>query len=192
MLFKGLWEKYITFNTLENTKHDTSPSNVVQQAKDICINQLLIPFEAYAKKLPNGDCKAYPDPATGDAPWTIGFGSTYHIDGTPVKPDEVWTREYAVRVKSAVLDKFIAGVLKLCPNLIHEHPNKLAAITSFAYNVGLGNLKISNLRKKINSKDYQEVPYELSKWNKANSKVMRGLTRRRKAEAEVFMSNDTI
>ena len=164
--------------------------NNLDQAKELCTRLLLIPFEGYAKKLPNGDCKAYPDPATGGFPWTIGYGSTYHADGTSVQPNEVWTKEYSIRTKQTVLDKFLVGLLKLSPSLINESPNRIAAVLSLVYNIGLGNYKISNLRRKINNKDYEDLEREFLKWNTARvngvRQVMKGLTRRRQAEYDLF------
>ena len=49
---------------------------MIEDAIKICADALVKPFEGYAKRLPNGDCTAYPDPATGGDPWTIGYGCT--------------------------------------------------------------------------------------------------------------------
>lgn len=160
----------------------------LEEAKSICTELLLIPFESYAKRLPNGDCIAYPDPATGGKPYTIGYGSTYHADGTLVNLGEVWTKEYSIQVKKAVLDKFLIGVLALSPSLMDEPPNRIAAVLSLVYNIGLGNYRISTLRKKVNQKDHQSAFEQFFKWNKANGRIMRGLTRRREAEASLFIS----
>ena len=193
MLLRGLIDKLLLYkehhieSDKQEYKEDFNTATVdIEQAKTICIEKLLIPFEGTGP-MENGKFLAYKDPASIDGlPITISWGLTYHADGTPVKIGEVWEYEYAVKVKSLVLDKFIKGVIELCPELVNEHPNKLAAITSFAYNVGLGNLSKSTLRRKINVKDYSTVPQELLKWNRASGKVMNGLTRRRKAEGELF------
>jgi lysozyme len=162
----------------------------LEQAKELCTRLLLIPFEGYAKKLPNGDCKSYPDPASGGIPWTIGYGSTYHSDGTSVQPNEVWTKDYAIKVKQSVLNKFLVGLLKLSPNLISESPNRIAAVLSLVYNIGLGNYSISKLRRKIRDKDYSNIESCFLPWNTAKEngvrRVYRGLTRRRQAEADMF------
>lgn len=160
----------------------------MELALEICTDQLLIPFEGYHKKLPNGDCQAYPDPATGGKPFTIGYGSTQHPNGTPVTPGEIWTKAYAVKVKQAVLVGFLKGLLALSPGLQTEEPQRIAAILSWVYNCGLGNYRISTFRKKVNEKNWQEAARQLQKWNKANGKVMRGLTKRRYAEAVMLLS----
>jgi lysozyme len=64
--------------------------------------------------------------------------------------------------------------------------NQYAAIVSFAFNLGVGNLKQSTLLKKLNAGDFAGAANEFAKWNKAGGKVLAGLTRRRAAEAELF------
>jgi len=159
-----------------------------QEILDICAKEFLIPFEGYAKKLPNGDCQAYPDPATGGKPFTIGFGSTFHADGTPVKEGEVWTRQYAVETKQAVLQGFLENLLGVSPILVTEHPSRVAAVLSWVYNLGIGNYESSTFKKKVDSKDWIAASEQCMKWNRAGGKVMTGLTRRRAVEALVILN----
>lgn len=155
---------------------------MVDDAIHIAKEALCKPFEGYARRLPNGDCAAYPDPGTGAEPWTIGWGST----GPEVKRDTVWTRQQAEESLDKHLLFFCRGVLRLSPELINEPPRRLAAIISFAYNCGLRNYQISTLRKRVNAKDWQGAQSEIVKWNKAAGRVLRGLTLRRQAEAELL------
>lgn len=166
----------------------STESNFIETAKQLCVTQLLVPWEGTGPRTPSGGFQAYPDPGTGGAPWTIAWGLTYHPDGTSIQPGETWTYDYALRAKAQVLDRFVLGVLQLCPGLVTEPPNRLAAVTSFAYNCGLRNLQISTLRRKINAGEWQEASNEFLKWNKAAGRVLRGLTRRRQAEAALFIS----
>jgi lysozyme len=69
-------------------------------------------------------------------------------------------------------------------------PNQFAALVSWSFNVGCGNLQSSTLRRKLNAQLYAEVPAELEKWNRAGQRVLAGLTRRRRAEGELFL--DTV
>ena len=160
----------------------------LEEAKDICTRLLLVPFEGYHARLPNGDCRAYPDPATGGAPWTIGYGSTFHPDGTPVQPLEVWTATYALEAKKSVLNSFLGALLKLSPSLVTANPSQIAAVLSWVYNCGLGNYRVSTFKKKVDQQQWYEAAEQCKKWNKANGKVMRGLTRRREAEANLLIS----
>ena len=49
-----------------------------------------------------------------------------------------------------------------------------------------GNLNSSTLLKVLNGGDYDGVPAQIMRWNKAGGKVLEGLTRRREAEANLF------
>lgn len=155
---------------------------MIQDAVVLSRELLVKPFEGYHKRLPDGGCKAYPDPGTGKEPWTIGWGTT----GPEVRQDTVWTAQQA----QAALDREIMskalGVLKYSPKLAAEPDRRLAAIISFAYNCGLGNYRISTLKRKINEGDWASAAEEIVKWNKAAGRVMAGLTRRRTAEAALL------
>jgi len=65
--------------------------------------------------------------------------------------------------------------------------NQRTALTSFTFNLGGGALAKSTLLKKLNKGDYN-VGREFAKWNKVNGKAHKGLTARRKAEADLFNS----
>ena len=79
------------------------------------------------------------------------------------------------------------------PTLFEECDlNRILAVTSFIFNLGRGNFRSSTLRKKINAKDWEGAANEFIRWNKAtvNGKKVElaGLTKRRKAEADMFRS----
>ena len=72
---------------------------------------------------------------------------------------------------------------------VHATPNQIGALGCFCFNVGIGALKSSTLLRKFNRGDpADEVAAEFLKWNKAGGRVLRGLTLRRKGEAELFMA----
>ena len=127
---------------------------------------------------------AYPDPGTGGEPWTIGWGST----GTDIHRGDVWTQAKAdsrfLWDLSHISDK-VSAMVK-----IELNDNQFSALVSFAYNCGLGNLKASSLLKYVNAGDFTDVPREFMKWNHANGKVLDGLTKRRHAEAELFLAKN--
>lgn len=112
---------------------------------------------------------------------TCGWGST----GQDVYPGRPWTQEYADARFQQDIEKFTSGVLVLCPDL---HGNQLAAIVSFAYNLGLGRLKASTLRRKLNAGDLPGATVELHKWVYAGGRKLPGLIRRRAAEAKLLNS----
>ena len=154
----------------------------ISTAIQTAIDALIRPFEGYHRRLPDGGCAAYPDPATKSDPWTIGYGST----GPDIKPDTRWTHEQALAALRSETTQKALGVLKLSPTLATEPDRRIAALTSFAYNCGLGNYRISTLRRRVNQRDWPEAAREIVKWNKAAGRVMAGLTRRRAAEAALL------
>ena len=126
--------------------------------------------------------KAYPDPATGGDPWTCGFGET---EG--VTKDTVWTLEEArVRLKRR-LAYFMAGVIKACPQLAYEPPERIAACVSLAYNIGLRAFRGSSVCSLTKRKEYQAAANAFLRWNRAAGRVMRGLTIRRQLERKTYL-----
>ena len=154
----------------------------ISTAIQTAIDALIRPFEGYHRRLPDGGCAAYPDPATKSDPWTIGYGST----GPDIKPDTRWTHEQALAALRSETTQKALGVLKLSPTLATEPDRRIAALTSFAYNCGLGNYRISTLRRRVNQRDWPEAAKEILKWDKAAGKRLPGLTRRRAAEAALL------
>lgn len=130
--------------------------------------------------------KPYPDPATGNKPYTIGYGTTVYPSGKRVElTDPPIDESTALVYLSHDLKTFEYGVDSLTRDDINQ--NQFGALTSFAYNCGLQNLKISTLLKKVNANPNDPtIAAEFVRWNKANGKVMNGLTRRRKAEAQLY------
>ena len=118
---------------------------------------------------------------------TIGYGSTFYSDGRKVTlQDPPITMPTADGLLELTLTKiFIPGVLRVCPILIN-HPDELGAIVAFAYNLGVGRLQSSTLRRKINEQDWEAAANELLKWNMGGGKVLKGLDARRKAEKAMF------
>jgi lysozyme len=119
---------------------------------------------------------------------TIGYGNTYYPNGIKVKlTDKQITREYAEEMLQFVADKFAVEVLKLVKSNITV--NKLNALTSFAYNIGVGNLKSSTLLKLVNNNPNDaNISKEFLKWNKSSGKVLNGLTKRRIAESALYFT----
>jgi lysozyme len=113
---------------------------------------------------------------------TIGYGSTYYLDGRPVRlTDPAITRETAeVMLLHLVRYVYLPAVLKLCPNV--NTPERLAALIDFAFNLGAGNLGASTLRKRVNAGDWQAAVVEFRKWVRGGGKVLKGLVLRREAE----------
>lgn len=77
-------------------------------------------------------------------------------------------------------------VLALCPGLIDEPPRRLAAVASWAYNLGTGRLRVSTMRRRINEKDWAEASRECRRWVYGGGKKLPGLVARRDEEAEML------
>lgn len=138
------------------------------------------------KKFEGCRLTAYPDPGTGSAPWTIGYGWTNPVDGKPVRPGMTIDQATADRLLKTGLVSYENDVLKLVRVKLTQ--GQFDALVSFAYNVGSRALSTSTLLKKLNVGDIKGAADEFLRWNKAGGKVMPGLTNRRKAERDVFLS----
>jgi len=128
-------------------------------------------------------CKleAYPDPASGGEPWTIGVGST-----KGVHKGMIITQEQA----DEYLINDVAHAANAVNQMVDENmtQGQFDALCSFAFNLGVGNLKNSTLLKKLNGGDVEGAADQFLVWNKAAGKVMAGLTRRREAERTLFLT----
>ena len=111
--------------------------------------------------------------------WTIGYGRTRNV-----KEGDRITEAQAERDLLEELEEFKHQVLHSVK--VELTQNELDALTSWTYNLGVGNLKSSTLLKKLNAGSKDEVPAEMLRWNKAGGKVLAGLTKRREAEAELW------
>tara|TARA_R110000868_G_scaffold344592_1_gene605634 strand:+ start:90 stop:551 length:462 start_codon:yes stop_codon:yes gene_type:complete len=138
------------------------------------------------------DCSltAYPDPKTGGAPWTIGWGTT----GPGIGPGLVWTQEECDRRFAEHLEQFERDVMSLVSSPMTQ--GQFDALVSFAYNCGSDidadtkaeGLGDSTLLKKFNARDLDGTEIEWMKWVSPGSNVENGLRRRRKAELVLFKS----
>ena len=99
------------------------------------------------------------------------------------------TYEQALSQYDEHLVSFRSGVNRLFPEIKDE--NKIAALTSFAFNLGLGALQKSLLRTLIRSEAHiMEIVSEWCSWRKAGGKILLGLERRRLAEVCLFYKKD--
>ncbi|MFZ9066242.1 MAG: lysozyme [bacterium] len=109
---------------------------------------------------------------------TIGYGTTTNYPVGPIT--EAQGRDLLYRDLSYVLP----SVLALCPVL---DGFRLSAVLSWTYNLGVGRLRASTMRKRINEGDWESAAREMKRWNRANGRILRGLVIRRQVEAELFL-----
>lgn len=128
---------------------------------------------------------AYPDPGSHDGePWTIGWGST----GPGIHKGVRWTQEQADRrfaddlaqKYGAALDKMLEGV--------PTTQNQYDAMLALTYNIGIGAFRGSSVLRLHKARDYTNAARAFLRWNKNGKPLreMRGLTRRRLAEADLY------
>ena len=148
---------------------------------------LIKSFESCAVPIGGGKFRAYADPAPGNKgiPVTIGWGSTRDFENKPIKLGTVWTQEQCDRKKAedmAVFEAEVRAILGHAPTTQHQFD----ALVSFAYNLGSERLQKSTLLRKHKAGDYAGAQAEFARWNRAGGQVLRGLTRRRAAEAKLY------
>ncbi len=130
-------------------------------------------------------CKlaAYPDPGSRDGnPWTIGWGST----GPGIAKGTRWTQEqcderFAVDI-NAKYGKAVNDMLGDSPTTQHQFD----ALVSLCYNIGPRALRGSTVMRKHKAGDYLGAARAFVMWNRNDGVIMRGLTRRRLAESDLY------
>ena len=151
------------------------PVSVSQQCVD-----LVKKFEGLHKMGEDGLVHSYRCPA---GKWTNGYGAT-----KGVRSGDKWTVEYAEQRLTEDLEEH-GQIVKKYVN-VPLTQGQYDALTSFVFNLGGGNFRSSSLLKFLNAGDYDACPEQILRWNKArvNGKLtpLRGLTRRRSAEAAIF------
>ena len=131
--------------------------------------------------------KAYRD-AVGV--WTIGYGHTSMAGPPKVTPGTRITREEAERILRRDIERFARQVAKvLGPDVMSRlNDNQFGALMSFAFNVGIGNLKRSSVLRAVREGRFDDVPRLLMRWTRAGGRRLRGLVRRRRAEGRLWMT----
>jgi len=125
---------------------------------------------------------AYPDPATGGAPWTVCYGET-----SGVKRGDSYSISECKAMLVQSLQKYANGVEQCVTVPLPDR--RFVALTSFAYNVGVSAACNSSVVRLINAGRPRAGCDALLKWDKAAGIRFPGLTRRRKAERELCLAD---
>jgi lysozyme len=105
--------------------------------------------------------------------WTIGYGETLGV-----KEGDVWTQEQAEKRLRVRVGQFLMAVLKRCPRLHLEPPERWIACVDMAYNVGVGAFGASSVCRKTNRGEFDQAAESFLLWNKGGGRVLKGLTLR--------------
>lgn len=113
--------------------------------------------------------------------WTVGYGHT----GEDVHPGLTITQDEAESLLRRDIRTFEHAVAALTADVPLEQ-HQFDALVSLTFNIGQGNFRSSTLLRKLKAQDYEGARAEFLRWNKSKGKELTGLTRRRKAEAQLF------
>ena len=133
---------------------------------------------------------AYPDPLSGGLPYTIGYGSTKDVDGSPFELGDKITREKAEPLLTQQLKyNYLAVLEKTIPYWDEMNDNQHGALLSFAYNLGAnfyGSPDFNTISRVLKEKEWSKVPDALYLYRNPGTNVEAGLARRRIAEGELW------
>lgn len=117
--------------------------------------------------------------------WTIGYGSVWCLDGSPVTASTpAVTREQALALAARELDQAADTISRDVQ--VPLSANMRAALEDFIFNLGSGAFESSTLLRKLRARDYLGAANEFAKWNHAGGVELAGLTRRCAARAALF------
>ena len=115
--------------------------------------------------------------------WTIGYG---HTKG--VTPSMKITESQASNLLKTELIEYQNYINEMVK--VELSQCEYDALVCWVYNLGPTNLRESTLLKILNQGDKFLVPEQIRRWNRAGGKVLKGLVRRREAEALMFAGRD--
>lgn len=115
--------------------------------------------------------------------WTIGYGHTRTVhQNMQISLTEA---EQLLIDDLAIVERALSRLVK-----VPLSDNQFAALACFAFNVGIGNFERSTLLTLLNRGWYEQVPAQLTRWNKVAGEELGGLARRRAAEGRLWNARD--
>lgn len=165
--------------------------------RDIC--QEAVDLVKKYEGIPDGDPSTvnidpYLDPVNI---WTIGWGHAIRYDGRFLKGEADRAQTHALYPEGITLaqaetllhaDLIDTGSSIQTMLAVQVNDNEFGALTSFAFNLGCGNLRSSTLLKLLNANDRAGAADQFLRWVRADGKVLPGLVKRRSAERTLFLA----
>jgi len=131
--------------------------------------------------------KAYPDPFTGSTPYTLGYGTQFYPDGSPVKQGHRCTKQKALEYLNHEVEIIHEELLRLNLGLDDCMMN---ALISFVHSVGWDSFLYSEIIDAIEVENWSLAADEITQWIfDAYYKVIGGLLDRRQEEAALFLTD---
>jgi len=115
--------------------------------------------------------------------WTIGYGHTKGV--TPSMKITESQANNLLKTELIEYQNYINGMVNISLDQC-----QFDALVCWVYNLGPTNLKNSTLLTLLNQGVKFQIPEQIRRWNRAGGKVLKGLVRRRTAEALMFAGRD--
>ena len=139
-------------------------------------------FEGFCRVPKSDPVHAYPYVCPAGF-WTIGYGHLCDAKHLPI------TMEEGEDYLATDMDDALKATLRYCPVLATEPQGRLAAIVDFTFNLGVGRLQASALRRRVNQRDWPSVAQELRRWVYGGGRVLPGLVARRISEIDILTAS---
>lgn len=144
-----------------------------------CAINLIRKYEGFSEK-------AYPDLSTGGEPYTIGYGTQFYPDGSPVKAGQLCSQKKALEYLFHEVEIIDTQLLKLNLGLdgyMHQ------ALISFIHSIGWESFLYSKVIDCLENEDFPGVTEEISQWVFGpDHNVIGGLLDRRREEISLFLT----
>jgi lysozyme len=136
-------------------------------------------YEGYSEK-------AYPDPNTGGAPYTIGYGTQYYPDGSPVKQGHRCTQHKALEYLFHEVELIDDELTRLNLGL---DASMREALISFIHSIGWEPFLYSEIIDAVENEYWGGAAEEITHWIfDSYYKVIGGLVDRRREESNLFLA----
>lgn len=163
----------------------SAPESDLQQKRTAAVAAAL----SLIKEFEGCELEAYPDPETGNEPWTIGWGTTDYKNGEAVREGDVIDQDTADTLLRDRVDSDYVTLEGHIPSWNDLNANQQAALLSFSYNCGVdwyGSDGFATLTSRVEHSDLGEVPGALMLYVNPGGPTEDGLRRRRKAEGDLW------